>query len=239
MPTDPLQDPLYNLVNKINAPGKKPNKFLGQALTNAFKQRTVSERAGSNLRTDVMRLGDERAAMQPAKARHIGGAGNAANRLRSRLGRDATMAVAQADTTPQVSFRGALDQATKRMRARQGIVNRGEKAIANQTLRDRVQIARNNATRRGAIHNTLQTTANIREGVNVGVANANQMVAMSRANMFGTIAGAGVSFIQGKFGNKGERIDPNNPGTATADYQNMNPQTDYSDPFAYQPPVNV
>lgn len=232
-----MSEGLANLAFSI----KNPSGFLGKAIHKAFETQTVNERAGSNLRTDVMRLGEERAAMQPAKARHIGAAGNAANRLRGKLGNAATMAVAQADTTPQVSFRGALDQATKRMRARQGIVNRGEKAIANQTLRDRVQIARNNATRRGSIHNALQTTANIREGVNVGISNANQMVAESQANMFGTIAGAGVSFIQGKFGNKGNQVSQGtDQGTASADYQNMNPQSyNYTDPFAPQPAVVV
>lgn len=207
---------------------------------NRDEQASIENRASGNLRTDVLRLGQERQEMAPQVGRHVGGVGNAASRLRGRLSRDATMRVAQGDQAAPVSFRGALNQATRRMRARQGIVNRGDAAISNQTLRDRIQVARVNATRRGSLQNALSQAANIREGVSVGVSNANQRIAQSQASMFGSIAGAATSYLAGRGDNGGGSVSEGvDTGTAAADAINANPGAgfNYSDPFAAPPVV--
>lgn len=210
---------------------------VGNLLRQHFDNRqndSVETRASGNLRTDVVRLGQERQGMEAFRARHIGGVGSAASRLRTRLSRDATGRVAQMDQAQPTSFRGAIGQATRRMRARQGIVNRGDAAIRNQALRDRINVARNTASRRGSIHNALQNAAQIREGVNTGVSNANQRIRESRANMFGTLAGAATSYMMNrpKPGEVSQSVDQ---GTAGADFFNTNP-INY-DPMTTQPPL--
>jgi hypothetical protein len=73
------------------------------------------------------------------------------------------------------------------MRSR--IESQGDKAIEQQQLSDRVKIAQAGRAREGQFMDAESRAANIREGVNVGVQNANQFIQNSRMNMWGGIAG--------------------------------------------------
>lgn len=184
--------------------------------------------SGRHLAADLQLLGEQRAGLRPTVARNVGQIGNAESRLRRALGAQASQTTARSTGATPVSFRGALEQATRRMGVRRGIEERGDAAIRNQTLRDRIQVARGSASRRGALQNMLQTTQNIREGVNVGLANANQRIAESNANLFGSLAGAATSAFINRdrssgFGGLGEGVTEQsvNMGTAAADIANM------------------
>lgn len=209
---------------------------LGRLFSSLSGSQDATETFSSrNLQRDIQRLSDERNDMAPARTRSIGQAGNAESRLQRALGGQASAAVAAREGALPVSFRGAINQATRRMRARQSIVNRGDAAIRNQSLKDRIQVARGSASRRGSLHNALQQAANIREGVNTGVQDANQRIRESRANMFGSIAGAAVRIGKDYFGRSGTVSPETDQGTASADFYNMDP-IDY-DPMAPQPTV--
>jgi hypothetical protein len=145
--------------------------------------------ANRSLTAEIARLGADREGLQQFVSRSAGTVGNAEDRLRKRLSANASGVAAHKDQMVPTSFGGALDSATRRTKARQGIVNRGDEAIRNQSLRDRISVAQASATRRGTIQNALQNAANIREGVNVGVGQANQRARESRAHMFGSITG--------------------------------------------------
>lgn len=200
---------------------------------------STGETATQSIKDEIGKLQNVRDSLQPARTRHLGGIANAENRLRASLGRQATMKVAQADRAMPTSFRGALDQATRRMRARQGIVNRGDAAIRNQSLRDRIAVARQQESRRGSLQNTLQQAVNIREGVNVGLSNANARIRSAKANMYGTLAGAGVRAFGSWWNNRtpGVTTQSMDQGTAAADFMNMNPPPNYTDPMQPLPPV--
>lgn len=213
--------------------------LLANSVVQAQVQGAINDRAPNNLRADVTRMTGERDALAPAVARNIGAIGNARTRLSRQLGRDATMRAAQGDNAPATSFAGTLAAATRRARARQGIVNRGERAIENQSLRDRIAVARQNSMRRGSLHEALAGAANIREGVQQANASARQMIAESRANMFGSLAGGLTSLAASYFGNRPGSVSRGvDQGTAAADYMNMNgPAFDFTNPEFVQPAV--
>jgi hypothetical protein len=152
--------------------------------------------ASDHLMNDLAMLDADRGAFSTLRAQHQGAVGNTQGRLRKELGRSATAAVAQQERGVGPAFGGQLESAVRRMRARQGIMNRGEAAINNQSLKDRIEIARGSMRRRGQLQQSLQQAANIREGVNVGVQNANQIIAESNADLFGGIAGAGAGILK-------------------------------------------
>lgn len=204
------------------------------------QQGTVGkETAAQSLRQEVGNLQSLRDSLQGARNRHLGNVSNAENRLRTGLSNAATMKVAQSDRYSPTSFRGALDSATRRMRARQGIVNRGDAAIRNQSLKDRIKVAQGSAVRRGNLQNVLQQGINIREGVNVGVSNANNRIKAARANMFGTLAGSAASIIKNIDWGSGGVSQSMDQGTAAADSLNQGDGSlppDYLD-FENPPPV--
>lgn len=96
---------------------------------------------------------------------------------------------------PPTSFAGAVEQATRRAKARTGIIARGEKAIANQNLRDRLAFAKAGMQKEGSLQVALQKAANIREGVNVGVSDANAEIAASNAALAGGVIGGIGGFL--------------------------------------------
>jgi hypothetical protein len=148
------------------------------------------------LRTEIDRLQGVRAQFDPLRAQHASNVSGAFQRERRDLVGGTAQALARQDLRVPGSFRGNLASAVQRMRSRQGVVNRGEAAIRNQNLRDRIAIARGDAMRRGRLQESMQRAANIREGVNVGVSNANQVIAESNADLFGGLAGLTVGALR-------------------------------------------
>lgn len=94
------------------------------------------------------------------------------------------------------TIRGTLRQA----KARQGIANRGDASIRGQQLRDRIQIARLGNAKRGRGIQALGDAANIRQGVNLANARADDSIASSNADLFGSLAGATTAFFKDRRG---------------------------------------
>lgn len=86
-------------------------------------------------------------------------------------------------------FRQQLDQAVKRGKARQGIEARGEKAIRNQQLKDRMTLARQSIAKRGQILNASANAARLRAGGEANAADARARVSSAYAGAAGAIAG--------------------------------------------------
>lgn len=179
------------------------------------------DKATSTLRNEVSSLSSTRAAYENLRDQHRANIMSDPSRLRAQLQRTASFAAnrQEAALTSPV-FGGQLEAATRRMRARQGIVNRGEEAIVNQNLKDRLQVVRAQMKRRGAIQQGLQQAANIRQGVNIGTQNANQIISESNADLFGGIAGAATGILKDsgnreKIGNWFKGIFGGNKGSGT------------------------
>lgn len=142
--------------------------------------------------------------------------------LRQRLGAGASSAVAQKfrNVGGRRGFSSNLQQTLRRGKARSGIIQRGENAIANQQLRNRVGIARQRINRKGIIEGALGDAVNIHAGVDIARQQASDQVNSAYAGAAGSILGGALSgFNFDKAGSVPVGMDM---GTASADFQNMN-----------------
>lgn len=193
---------------------------------------------GNTLQTEIGSLVADRNAYAAPRARYLSGLATGASRMSAQMRRDAGMQVALNEQKfgAPINPRGAADMAVRRMRARQQIVNRGEEAVQSQALKDRLQAVRTSMTRRGTLQNALQKAAQIRQGVNTGVTDANNMIKASNYEMYGNVAGMAARLAKGYFDSRQSQVSTGtDQGTAGADYQLMNnPQGNYD--FFTQPP---
>jgi hypothetical protein len=135
--------------------------------------------------------------------------------------------------TQQSQFSGNLKQMLAKAKARRRISMRGEKAIANQQLKDRIGIVKSNLLRRGRSLETAGAGARIQFGLD-----ANLQAARDRGNaaMSGAI-GAAAGGLAAEFGPKlfsrdNADIDPvTSLGTASSDFQRMSPNTNFNKQF--------
>lgn len=172
-------------------------KFLRNFVESGAKKTANEAFAPSHLLASLDRSNAQRMENRGLRNRAAAAISNDVNRQR-RAGRAQAALLAQAGTAkqgPPTSFASAISQASRRGKARYGIVNRGDKAIANQNLRDRLTFAKAGINRETQLQTMLQKVANIREGVNVGVSDANADIAASNAALGGSIIGAGAGLI--------------------------------------------
>lgn len=92
---------------------------------------------------------------------------------------------------------GVVDNALRSAGARQGIVNRGDAAIRNQRLKDRLQIVRSGLSRRGAALDLQGAGQQIRAGVNIQRGEARDAGAAARSSA----VGGGLGALAGVLGN--------------------------------------
>jgi len=86
-------------------------------------------------------------------------------------------------------FSRQLLQAEKRGKARQGIHERGDKAIRNQQLKDRISIARQAINKRGQVMQSAADAAQIRAGGEAAIKSAHAGTQAAYAGAAGAIAG--------------------------------------------------
>lgn len=110
-------------------------------------------------------------------------------------------------------FARQITQAERRGKARMGINQRGEKAILNQQLKDRISIARQGLNRRGLIMDSAQNAAQIRAGGQAAINSAHASTQSAYAGAAGAIAGGA---LRG-FGDK--LFDTGNLGQGVIDQQ--------------------
>ena len=120
-------------------------------------------------------------------------------------------------------FSGNLEQTLRRGKARVGIQNRGEQAVKNQQLKDRLANVRSSTLRRGTIQQTSADAARLRAGLDTAQRGANAQVGQAYAGAAGTIAGAAASSFSNYWQNRpGEVSVTEDQGTALSDYMNSN-----------------
>lgn len=163
--------------------------FFGEKLTNMMaRNQAIRDFGASHLRSSLARTREQRSGFSKLSTRQAANIGGQKDRLRRSLGAAASLKAARSSSTP-TSFAGSIQDATRRASARQGIVNRGEKAIANQSLKDRLSFVRSGLRQHGVAQQSLSQGANIREGVNIGVTDANEAINASNQALVGTAVG--------------------------------------------------
>lgn len=115
------------------------------------------------------------------------------DRGRRRLGGEVSGAVAQAGGDIQANFSDALDNALRRTKMRSRVQSMGDAQVEQQGLRDRIAVAKSSRSREGDLINASGRAAQIRYGVNIAQADANQAVREGQYGLAGTVLGAGLA----------------------------------------------
>ena len=162
------------------------------------------------------------------RAQHVQNINNLSQE-QGRLGRGAASAVQQKFRSPGGgSFAKRLEQNIRRGRARQGIVNRGDPAIRNQQLKDRLQLARSSITRRGTLQQTSENAMRLRSGLNASELRAKDQVGAARAGALGFAVGGAVRGFGGNLFNSDTTVPvATDEGTAAADVFNNSDLTNF------------
>lgn len=131
-------------------------------------------------------------------------------RGRQRLGGQVSGNVAQAGGHMPANFGGALDNALRRTKMRTRLQGMGEAQVGQQGLKDRIAVASASRRREGELINAFGRRAQITQGVNFATADANQIMNENRMGAFGSLAGAGLSYL---INNRGSTVITPPPGT--------------------------
>lgn len=163
------------------------------------KERRLAGELGSpfaaqrKTRGQVTELGDEAGRLQGLRSRVNASISNAPNRAARSNTIAANTSVQQRfgdQQTGAVTHGDILDNSLRRAKTRVGIVNRGDAAVRNQQLKDRLTQVRSGVAARGRAIDTQVAGRNIQAGVNVGLGNAKARGDASSADAAGTITGA-------------------------------------------------
>ncbi len=87
-----------------------------------------------------------------------------------------------------------LDRMLRTAKARQGIIERGDPAIRNQRLKDRLAMVRAGVSRTGAAIDLQGAGQQIRAGVNLAGQRAEDRIGAARAGAAGAAAGIGAAY---------------------------------------------
>jgi hypothetical protein len=127
------------------------------------------------------------------------------------------------------SFASQLAQTERRGRARQGILTRGDEAVKNQQLKDRLQMARSGINRRGALMSAASNAERIRGGLEAAQVRAGSMVDSAYAGAGGFLLGAGIKGFGSQISDffNQPTTQSMSEGTAAADFMNFAPDTGF------------
>ena len=154
----------------------------------------------SSARDAVQSVGRDRVDLKRDRRQSLLAQMNSEGRLRRRAGVDRSGAVAQRGGTPPANFAGALDNQVRRTKMRTRMQNMGEEQVGQQSLRDRIAVAQSSRNREYGLINALGKSAQIRQGVNLADADAQQAVKEGQYGAAGTVLGAGLSaWMNGAF----------------------------------------
>lgn len=119
------------------------------------------------------------------------------------------------------AYANNLEQTIRRGKARQSIVNRGDSAIKNQQLKDRMTAMSKTVNRRGQVNQTIENAGRLRSGLDTAVSAANSQVSAAKWGAAGAVVGGAVRGFGDMFGGGGEVPVGQDQGTAAADWYNM------------------
>jgi len=143
------------------------------------------------------------------RTRNIADVDNIGNEQR-RLGAQTSSEVQQKFGTPGGgSFADVLENTIRRGKARSGIATRGDAAIRNQQLKDRLVMARQDISRRGIIQQTAADAARLKSGVDIAQRNANAQIGASLTGAAGAVAGGLARQFSDGFGGQGDATQKN------------------------------
>lgn len=189
------QPPLMSTEQNVGAQTALQGKLAaGQNFGTAFLKDSIAR--GRTIEAQGERL----------RAQHETGIGAIGSRIR-RVQAGANLAAQRAGSARFSGPRGfarQLEQSVKRGKARQGIVARGDKAIRNQQLKDRIALARQSVVRRGQLMQSSENAARLRAGAEASSRAASSQVHSAMAGAAGSIAGGAIRGFGDSFFDTGD-----------------------------------
>jgi len=143
------------------------------------------------LKDSIAKGRDFEAAGERLRGRHetsVGAIGGRINRIQAGANLAAQREGSHKFAGPR-GFARQLEQNIKRGKARQGINERGEKAIRNQQLKDRLTLVRQSAQKRGTLMDTSANAAKLRSAGEAATQSANSQTRAAMTGAVGAIAG--------------------------------------------------
>lgn len=228
--------------------GSRYGRFFGRGLRNrygrggggyGFAARRFREEGQQkqDLKSQVNSVQAQREGYAENRQRSFGATMMANQRGIADLKRNAAMVSEQNQPVP-ANFAGALGLATRRARVRVGIARRGEAAVENQAIKDRIAMTQAHVQRQGVLQAQLGQAANIQQGVDVGAQQAKDRASAAKYNAIGTVVGAGFSAlkewkdgqgtgvqpVQASTGPGSQWTDHTAPGTGASDFMRQQQQ---------------
>lgn len=168
---------------------------LGSALAMGIGQQAIAmDYAPSHIRASRAAGEEQRRQYGMLSDRLAASISTSRDRMRRTVGAQSAAAV-QAGTAMPTTFSAAINDATRRSKARAGIMQRGEAAIENQALKDRLKFVRRGVLAKGRIETALSQAYAQREGLNTGLSDAAQQIAASNSALAGNIIGGVTGFL--------------------------------------------
>jgi hypothetical protein len=196
-----IQDVLSGL--NLSAPRIDPNARLSQATQGggtfgaAFLKDSIAKGRSFEAQGERLRARDETS---------IGAVGGRINRVKSGANLAAQRAGSSQIAGPR-GFAGSLEQAVRRGKARQGINERGEKAIRNQQLKDRITLARQSLSKRSTLIQSSASAARLRAGGDAAAQSARDQTNSAFAGALGSVAGGALRGFGDKLFDTGDLGD--------------------------------
>jgi hypothetical protein len=157
------------------------------------------------IRSQVSSLGEDRARFGQLAQRFATSANAIGGKLRA-VGRTAASEAGQ-DPRTATTAGDTLSEALRRAKARQGIVQRGDQAVRQQRLKDRLQLVRSDVGRRSSALDLQTQGQQIAAGVNLSGQNARDAISGTRADALGGAMGSFAAVLKGNKDNTGSLFD--------------------------------
>lgn len=148
--------------------------------------------AGKDTRVQLGQIGQQASQLTGLRSRVQANIGNSAARQKRQLGGAASLAAQQEagdQATGATSHASTVANALKRAKARTGIAGRGDKAIRNQQLKNRLTQVRAGVAQKGRAIDLQTQGASIRAGVDTNKEAASLYSRSATAGAIGSAAG--------------------------------------------------
>lgn len=186
-------------------PFASPSQFLEDEKLAKRLGKLGADPGSARTRSQIESLGSDRKKFSRLARGFSTNANNIGNEQASV--RRAASAAAGADPRNATTQGGTLSESLRRAKARTGIVNRGDKAIRQQRLKDRLKLVRSGLSRKAAAIDLQGTGQQIRAGVNINAQNARDAISGARASAIGGLAGAFAGIAKGNKDDNGSFLD--------------------------------
>lgn len=192
--------------------------WLFQSPSQMWHDKELIQRLGalapetSRTRSMIDTMGKDREGFSRLAQRFEAESGNIETERRSLRGIVSSAAAQNQSAETGVTAGGTLRDSLRRAKTRQGVINRGDAAITNQRLKDRITAARSGIAQKASALDLAGAGAQIRAGIELNAQRGRDAISGARAGAAGATAGAFAARLSGNKEDTGSFFDFGEPG---------------------------